>query len=154
MKHLIQRLKRAWEAFKGKDEPKVEETKSIAPGVVLERPGVKIIQIGREEFEKMQVVAQETARKAHIEQNKLMDDYFNAILAKNVDPFIVELYKSDKKPIPYLNTHIHQDADPFRGMFSRRMEISIGVKKIGDAVFTAKIQNGEIEQMVEEKIPR
>lgn len=160
MKNFFKRIKKAIDAFKGKEDPKpapVSQKIELPPNAIA---------IDMRAFTKKEDVIAELgnviqkasgiAKEAHIKQNDQIDDYFNRAIDSVIDPFLVSMYRDDKIPIPGLECHIHSFTEPMQGTFGRKIEMKLGLKTIGLATFTARFSGGSYLLEVEEhvKIPK
>ena len=153
IKKLKNRIRDAWKVLIGKKsiedlERNVDNLTSVVKemnekNAVLER----IVEIDSQILNKNikteiapvhMDIASKQARAAHLEQNKVIDDYFNEKLSKIFPPYLLELYKDTKSTIPELEATINEYTDLKECTFGRTIKIYFKGKRIGDAEVKTK----------------
>lgn len=155
MKKLIRKIINFLERFaeplppekENKKDGGIDELLKVLDAFEERNKGMNADQIYR-----MKLDASAVAREAHERQNKQIDTYFNKVLKSTMDPFLLEMYTSDRTPIPGLNTNIHFFMSGDQKEFGRRMVMFLGQNKIGDAIFTARFEGDQVFLDVTEKI--
>lgn len=138
-----QMFKKFFNFFKRKQELKPEE---------LSLPVFP--KLTHSQFVKMQQEINRLIKVSYDIQSKQIDAYFENIISKNIDPFLIGLYREEKVPIPGLENYVNviHNLNPQDLYFAKHLEIFLNKKKIGDALFKAKIENGFIKCLVEDNM--
>lgn len=148
--NFIKRLKRAWAAFK--TDEKDDAKKRVDSLEALLRALDKTSGMSPIELFNMKAQASDIAKKAFHKQNEQMDEYFDKVVNKSIDPVIRSLYEMDNTKIPGLRTDIKMFLDPLRRDFGRHVTIFYNEQTIGSATFLAEFEGGNVKLSVDQKI--
>jgi len=144
---IFKRIKRAFKAFFTEEKPSrapLEEILDLLQKAEAKKDPVTLYN--------ERLSASEAARKAHMVQNKQIDEYFGKVIEQHINPISLQMFRNSRMPIPGLASNVHFFTNLETTEFGRRITVQFRDKVIGDAIFTAKFQNGVAECRIEEKI--
>lgn len=149
MEHFFKKLKRAWYAFK--TEPtRVEKVPSFEDLIKIFNDFGK--NKTPEQIYQMKMEASAVAKEAHLKQNTMIDLYVEKILRRTLGDLLFDIYITQKKPVPFLETRINMFMDQNFESFGRQITLFIKGNKVGDALFRANIKDGIVTYDVVEYI--